>query len=105
MKTGAWAANILFFKKIVPPSCVSCIEKGVDENVEEERGLMEKSSQKKQHGKGFREPAGITPWTGEGEVFPLRQEWVRIRSLYSEEGKSEGSKLIVSLQKLEARLE
>lgn len=47
---------------------------------------MEKSSGKKQHGKGLGEPLGTAPWTGEGEVVPLRQEWVRIRSLHSEEG-------------------
>lgn len=42
---------------------------------------MEKSSQKKQDGKVLRESAGAAPWTGEGEVLPLTQEWARFTSL------------------------
>lgn len=60
-------------------------EKDANENAGEERELMEKSSQKNQDGEGLREPAGSPAGT-------------------SKEGKSGHSQLIVSLEKLEARL-
>lgn len=68
---------------------------------------MKKSSQKKQNGKIVRESAGAAPCTGEGEVIPLTQEWVRITSLRFRRRKQGGSQLIVSVsfEKLEAGLE
>lgn len=76
IETRAWAANTLFPKKIVPPSCAVLTEKGANENTGEERGLLEKGSQKNQDGEGLRKPAGSPAGT-------------------SKEGKSGHSQLIV----------